>query len=144
MVNGRIDIFTEEWLRLIDLSEQENTFAEFYELDKSFPPKRRRQLWSNTGYLGMIYKGLFGMVFEVNGIIFAPSKPILKSYGFEEMDEKISLTNFKYRNAVLDIHVTGWGNEVASFKINGKTQKLPKLEASLTGKQVIEIELTNE
>ncbi|KAL3937124.1 MAG: hypothetical protein SGARI_002276 [Bacillariaceae sp.] len=138
---GRTDIFTEEWLRLIDLSEQQNTFAEFYELDKTFPPKRRRQLWSDTGYLGMIYQGLFGMVFEVNGIIFAPTKPMLGPFGFDEMSEKISLTNVKYRNAILDIHVTGWGNTVVSFKVNGDVHQFPKLEATATGKQVIEIEV---
>jgi hypothetical protein len=140
---GRTDIFTEEWTRLIDLSEQQNTFAEFYELDKSFPSKRSRQLWSDTGYLGMIYQGLFGMVFEVNGIVFAPTKPMLWPYGFDDMNQKISLTNVKYRNAILDIHVTGWGNKVASFKINGEFKKLPELAATATGKQVIEIEVTD-
>ena len=140
---GRTDIFTEEWLRLIDLSEQQNTFAEFYELDKSFPPVRRRQLWSDTGYLGMIYQGLFGMVFEVNGIIFAPTKPLLGAYGFDEMSETISLTNVKYRNAILDIFVTGWGNTVVSFRVNGEIRELPKLEATATGKQIIDIEVTD-
>ncbi|KAL3910818.1 MAG: hypothetical protein SGILL_007540 [Bacillariaceae sp.] len=138
---GRADIFTEEMIRLIDLSEQNNTFAEFYELDKTFPPKRRRQLWSDTGYMGMIYQGLFGMVFEVNGIIFIPTKSKLSSYGFAEMDETISLLNVKYRKAVLDIHVKGYGNRIKTFSINGETQKLPKVDATAEGKQVIEIEV---
>lgn len=141
---GRSDIFAEEMVRLIDLSEQDNTFAEFYELDKTFPTKRRRQLWSNTGYLGMIYQGLFGMVFETHGIVFAPTKPYMSSHDFEEMNDKISLLNVKYRQAVLDIHVTGFGNRVVSFSINGEKQAIPKMDATAKGKQVIEITVTPE
>jgi len=137
---GRIDIFAEEMLRLIDLSEQKGTFAEFYELDKSFAEKRRRQLWSDTGYLGMVYQGLFGMIFEVEGIVFSPSKPYPQD--FVETEETISLLNVRYRRAVLDIHVKGFGNHVASFKINGKNQDVPRLDAATVGKQVIEIEVT--
>ena len=37
---GRYDIFADELVKLTDLSEQNATFAEFYEFDKSFPPKR--------------------------------------------------------------------------------------------------------
>jgi glycogen debranching enzyme len=139
---GRADIFAQEMVRLIDLSEQQNTFAEFYELDKTFPEQRRRQLWSDAGYLGMVYQGLFGMVFEANGIVFAPSKPSLKTYGFKEMNERISLLNVKYRRAVLDVHVSGYGNQIKSFSVNGKKQDISKLDATLKGKQVIEIEVS--
>jgi len=139
---GRMDIFAEEMLRLIDLSEQADTFAEFYELDKTFPRKRKKQLWSDAGYLGMIYQGLFGMKFEVEGIVFAPSKP--SSETFLKMDETISLLNVKYRKAVLDINVKGFGNVVKSFKINGEIQSEPKIDATVTGKQVIEIEVRPE
>jgi Alkaline and neutral invertase len=140
---GRTDIFAQEMVRLIDLSEQENTFAEFYELDKTFPTKRKRQLWSNTGYLGMIYQGLFGMVFEPNGIVFAPSKPYLSKYGFKEMNNRISLLNVKYRQAVLDIHVKGFGNRVESFSINGEKKQIPKLDATAKGRQVIDIVISD-
>jgi hypothetical protein len=137
---GRADIFAQELVRLMDLSEQQNTFAEFYELDKTFPEKRRRQLWSDAGYLGMIYQGLFGMVFEANGIVFAPSKPVLHtSYGLEEMDQRISLLNVKYRQAVLDVHVSGYGNHVKSFSVNGQKQEISKLDATVKGRQIIEI-----
>jgi hypothetical protein len=134
---GRMDIFAEEMLHLIDLSEQNATFPEFYELDKSFPEKRRRQLWSDTGYLGMIYQGLFGMLFEVEGIVFAPSKP--NPEDFLKMGYTISLLNVKYRKAVLDIYVTGFGNKVESFKLNGNVQDMPKLDGKVKGKQIIEI-----
>jgi len=137
---GRLDIFAQEMVRLIDLSEQKDTFAEFYELDKSFPEERRRQLWSDTGYLGMVYKGVFGMDFQPDGVEFSPSKDKGKTTGLE-MDKTISLLNVKYRKAILDIHVTGFGNKVTSFKLNGEVREVPKVDALITGRQLIEIDV---
>lgn len=128
-------------VRLIDLSEQKDTFAEFYELDKSFPEERRRQLWSDTGYLGMVYKGMLGMNFQPDGIEFSPSKENGKNTGLE-MDKTISLLNVKYRKAILDIHVTGFGNKVTSFKLNGEVREVPMVDAFITGRQLVEIEVT--
>jgi hypothetical protein len=80
------------------------------------------------------------MVFEANGIVFAPSKPVLHtSYGLEEMDQRISLLNVKYRQAVLDVHVSGYGNHVKSFSVNGQKQEISKLDATVKGRQIIEI-----
>jgi len=138
--HGRPDIFAEEMAHLIDLSEQKNTFAEYYELDKTFPEERSRQLWSDTGYLGIVYKGLFGMDFQTGGIEFSPSKVEGKN-GVLKTDETISLLNVKYRKAILDIHVTGFGTNVTSFKLNGEVQELPKMDAYVNGRQLIEIEV---
>lgn len=196
---GRYDIFAEELVKLTDLSEQNATFAEFYEFDKSFPPKRygiqynsfccfshcyldllsmtfliffsfvlfffiflrsfcssRRQLWSDTGYLGMIYKGLFGMTFLPDGIIFAPKKyngdtinednddpnddeENKDSSTFFKLNETMSLTNIKYRKMIVNVHVRGYGDTVESFKLNGERKKVPKLDGYSTGRQLIEI-----
>ena len=125
---------------LIDLSEQQNTFAQFYEFDKSFPANRKRQLLSDAGYLGMVYKGLFGMNFQTSFLEFAPNKVEGKD-GVLAMDETISLLNVKYRKAILDIHVTGLGTNVTSFKLNGEIQKYPKIDAYVSGRQLIEIEV---
>ena len=138
--HGRPEIFAEEMANLIKLSEQKDTFAEFYELDKSFPEERRRQLWSDAGYLGMVYKGLFGMDFQTGGIEFSPTKvdgenAVLKT------DETISLLNVKYRKAVLDIYVTGHGTNITSFKLNGFVRNIPRVHAQSTGRQLIEIEV---
>lgn len=139
--HGRPDIFAEEFANLVDLSEQENTFAEFYNLDKSFPLERSKQLWSDTGYLGMVYKGLFGMDFREDGIHFFPTK-VEGNDGFLKMKETVSLLNVKYRRAILDIYLKGVGTKVISFRLNGETRELPpKLYASVTGRQKIEIEV---
>jgi Alkaline and neutral invertase len=140
--NGRIDIFAQQMMHMIHLSENGNTFAEFYELDKSFPKKRRRQLWSSTAFLSMVIKGLFGMSFHIDGIAFVPNKPHRQD--FVPLDETISLLNVKYRNAIIDIHVKGFGGKTLSFKINGVAHDLPMLPSSSVGRQVIEIEVGNE
>jgi hypothetical protein len=139
--NGRIDIFAEQMMHLMDLSEQNNTFAEFYDLDKTFPHKRRRQLWSDTAFLSMVIKGLFGMTFHVDGVTFSPNKPFPRN--FVPIDETISLLNVKYRESVLDIHVKGFGNRVTSFQINGLPFDDPKIFPSSVGRQIIEIEVSN-
>ncbi len=125
---------------LIDLSEQENTFAEFYELDKSSEKDRRRQLWSDAGYLGMVYKGLFGMEFQKGAIEFSPTKVEGKD-GILKTNETISLLNVKYRKAILDVYITGSGSNVTSFKLNGKVQARPTMDGWVTGRQLIEIEV---
>ena len=88
----------------------------------------------------MVYQGLFGMVFGVEGIVFAPSKP--RKHIFLEMDATISLLNVQYRNAMLDIHVSGFGNKIQSFKLNGELRSKPRVGASSHGKQVVEIVVT--
>mmetsp|Transcript_13116 Transcript_13116/g.33067 ORF Transcript_13116/g.33067 Transcript_13116/m.33067 type:complete len:653 (-) Transcript_13116:153-2111(-) len=138
--HGKSDIFAEEMASLIDLSEQENTFAEFHELDKSSEKDRRRQLWSDAGYLGMVYKGLFGMEFQKGAIEFSPTKVEGKD-GILKTNETISLLNVKYRKAILDVYITGSGSNVTSFKLNGKVQARPTMDGWVTGRQLIEIEV---
>jgi hypothetical protein len=138
--HGRTDVFARELLALIRLSNIKDTFAEFYELDGSFPGKRRRQLWSATGFLGMIYQGMFGMVFGVDGIAFRPVKPTLEEHDLG-LGETISLTRVKYRTMILDIHISGNGNDIDSFKLNGVLKDDPFLPVGPAGEYVIEIEL---
>lgn len=139
---GYPHIFAEGMARLIDLSEQGNTFAEFYELDKenSFESDRSRNLLSDAAYLGLIYRGLFGMKFQEGSIVFSPNK-VEGTNGLLTMNETISLLNVKYRNAILDIYVTGFGTNVISFKLNGDVLELAEMDGWVTGRQVIEIEV---
>lgn len=92
-----------------------------------------RQLWSVASYLGMVYRVVFGMEFTMQGITFHPLVPDLLKGPFE-------LTNFKYRNAVLNIKVTGNGNEIASLSLDGKMQALPFIfPPEMNGNHKIEI-----
>jgi len=131
----QVAVFTEELQKMVWLSQQGDTFAEFYELDGKFPKERSRQLWSDTGFLSMVYHGLFGMTFLPNGIEFAPVKP------GSLFSETISLQGVQYRGMALDIEVSGSGSEIASFHVDGRKSQRPFIEGDLTGTHSIAINL---
>lgn len=91
-----------------------------------------RQLWSVAGNLAMTYRVLFGMQFESDRLVFAPFIP--KNFSGER-----TLSNFKYRNALLAIDVKGFGDGIKFFKLDGKVVKDNFISASLEGKHSIEI-----
>jgi len=91
-----------------------------------------RQTWGATAYLRMVFNGLFGMNFSEKGINFKPVVP--KKY------ENLRLTGIPYRNATLNMYVTGSGNQIKRFLLNGKESK-PFLPADAKGNQVLEIEM---
>lgn len=116
----------------------QQTFAEYYELDGSFDKQRSRQLWSDAGFVGMIYHGVFGMTFSVEGITFAPVVPVGL---FAEM---ISLRKATYRNMTIDIEITGSGMHVSSCEVNGKPVERPFLNAQNTGNYTVVINLSSK
>eukprot|EP00746_Dinoflagellata_sp_MGD_P081881 gnl/MRDRNA2_/MRDRNA2_32532_c0_seq1.p1 gnl/MRDRNA2_/MRDRNA2_32532_c0~~gnl/MRDRNA2_/MRDRNA2_32532_c0_seq1.p1 ORF type:complete len:518 (+),score=74.42 gnl/MRDRNA2_/MRDRNA2_32532_c0_seq1:115-1668(+) len=135
--HGKVDVFAEELTNLVKLSQLQNTFAEYYNMDGSFMANHVRQLWSDAGFLSMVYQGLFGMVFEPNALRFSPIKP----HGMEQM---ISLKNVKYQGIKLDLYVEGSGARIQSFKLDGKDQIDPIVNArmlSSEGSHSIEIRL---
>ncbi len=96
-----------------------------------------RQLWSVAASLGVIYKIIFGMELTTEGLAFNPMVPDLFKGPFE-------LTNFKLRDAELDIVVKGNGDKISSLMLDGKKQQLPFiLPYSTTGKHQIEIEMVS-
>lgn len=95
-----------------------------------------RQLWSVAGNLAMTYRVFFGMNFDAHQLRFNPVIP-------ESWGGKKTLEGFNYRNSTLNVTVTGWGDTISSFKVNGKKQSLTAIPATLTGVQNIEIELSN-
>lgn len=95
-----------------------------------------RQLWSVGGALSLIYRVYFGMNFEPRGISFAPFVP--KAFNGEK-----SLSNFKYRDAILNIQLKGYGDQIRTFLVDGKKRTFPFIPAGLKGTHSIEIELNN-
>lgn len=75
-----------------------------------------RQLWSIAGTLAGYYRVLFGMEYGEEGISFAPYIP-------DWMEGSCSLSNYKYRNAVLNLTVSGKGDTLESITVNG--EKMP-------------------
>ena len=72
-------------------------------------------LWCLSGNLALTHKVLFGIDFQKDGLAFHPFVP-------KALAATRTLDNFKYRDATLNITISGYGNEIKSFKINGKEQ----------------------
>ena len=128
--------FGHELEKLLKLSQENDTFMEYYHPQDSKPDGSRSQLWSASGYLGMIYRGLFGMDLESDGIHFAPVVP----EGFNHL----TLQRVKYRNQVFSLTVEGNGWKIKSFKLDGQRQAQPFVPGSLKGNHVIEIILIGQ
>lgn len=71
-------------------------------------------LWSLSGNLALTQQILFGIHFEAEGLRIAPFVP-------EALADRRTLENFPYRGARLDITVEGYGSEVRSLTLNGKS-----------------------
>ena len=96
-----------------------------------------RMLWSMAGNLAMVHRLFIGMYFEVGGISFNPVIP-------ESYKGKRTLSNFQYRNAVIDIEVDGFGNEIAAVTLDGKPIEKAFFPAKLEGKHEVKIKMNNQ
>ncbi|MBK3518145.1 alpha-L-rhamnosidase-related protein [Carboxylicivirga marina] len=94
-----------------------------------------RQLWSVAGYLSSVYRLFAGIHFELDGLHFKPFIP--HAYG-----DELVLTNFKYREATLDITIKGNGSEIQAFTIDGQSSKAV-IDKSIKGHHTIEIVLSS-
>ena len=126
-----VKTFGRELDALVKLSEKSETFMELYRPEDGKPDGSPRQLWSGSGFLSMIYHGLFGIHFEPCGLRFAPVVP--------ERFQQLSLANFKYREATLQIVVKGRGTAIETFLLDGQAQKEPAFPAACRGEHKIEI-----
>jgi glycogen debranching enzyme len=88
--------------------------------------------WSATAYLRMVMLGLAGLDFRPDGIRFAPRLPA----GWPGL----RLSGLPYRQAMLDLHITGCGCNVTACTINGRSA-LPELPATATGPHRVELSL---
>ncbi|MDE6810754.1 MAG: hypothetical protein K2J15_00215 [Muribaculaceae bacterium] len=82
-------------------------------------------LWCLSGNLALTHKILFGIDFLKDGLTFHPFVP-------KALAATRSLENFKYRDATLNITVSGYGDKIKSFKVNGKEQS-PFIPAKKAG-----------
>ncbi len=94
-------------------------------------------LWSLSGNISMVYKVLFGIEFQANSITFNPFVP-------QALAGNQILSNFKYRNAILDIEMDGFGNKIQAMTLDGKPLEKAEIPASLTGKHQVKIVLANQ
>lgn len=93
-----------------------------------------RQLWSAAGNVAMIFRIYAGMQFLPSGIKFEPFVPgCLKG--------KKNISGFRYRNSVLDISISGTGNEIAKMTLDGKPCDDNFVSAHISGHHSIAIEM---
>ena len=93
-------------------------------------------LWSLSGNLAMVQKLIFGTEFQVNKLVFHPFVP-------KALQGKRSLSNFKYRKALLNIEMEGYGNSIKSFLIDGNASTIYEVSETLQGEHTVKIVLSN-
>ena len=94
-------------------------------------------LWSLSGNISLVHKVLFGIRFAENGLTFKPFVPT-------KLKGERTLKNFRYRNAVLDLELSGCGDKIAAISMDGKELENGLIPADLTGKHSIKIIMNNE
>ncbi len=95
-----------------------------------------RMLWSMAGNLAMVHRVFMGMEFQEEGIAFNPVIP--KGYGGTK-----KLSNFPYRDAILNITVKGFGNEIEEILLEGKPLENGFLPANISGEHNLSIKMKN-
>ena len=145
--NGKTEIFDREFSAQTENALRYHQFAEVYhpvtgELYGGLQEDKQQgirlwdsephQTWSATAYLRNVFFNLLGMQFAPEGISFRPAGSRL--FG------KLALTDLHYRDAVLNICITGNGRQMVSFKINGEDAS-PFIPAQATGTLDIDIRL---
>ncbi|MBQ3331705.1 MAG: hypothetical protein IJG87_11085 [Ruminococcus sp.] len=95
-----------------------------------------QQLWSIAGTLAGYYRVMFGMNYDEDGISFDPYIP-------DWMEGPFELSNFKYRASTLTIKLSGEGDRVRSFKVDGTAEDADSyvFPVNSTGSHIIEIEM---
>ncbi|HVG43290.1 MAG TPA: hypothetical protein VM890_01130 [Longimicrobium sp.] len=115
------------------LTNKENMVAETGHFDGTVL-NSDRQLWSVAGNLATQYRVLFGMRFRADRLAFAPMVP--PAYAGER-----TLSNLRYRGAVLPVPVRGSGDGVASARLDGRPVARAEIPATLAGAHTLEIEM---
>ncbi|MBN1154184.1 glycogen debranching protein [candidate division KSB1 bacterium] len=96
-----------------------------------------RQLWSVAANLATIYRIIYGMQFTPEGLFLNPFVP--PAYAGDHV-----LSNFTYREAILNIRIMGYGDEIDSTFIDGQFTGEPFISANLMGEHDVLIKLTNK
>ncbi len=94
-------------------------------------------LWCLAGNIALTHRILFGLHFDLDGLHIEPFVP-------EALGDTRTLRNFPYRNATLDITVSGFGSRIKSFKVNGKEQKLSVISPKAKGHLTVEVTMDSE
>ncbi len=93
----------------------------------------RNQLWSIAATLSGYYRVLYGMEYTEGGIVFRPYVP-------EWMYGPFELSNYPYRDATLNLKLSGTGDKLVSVKLDGVEMGVDYvLPTDLTGAHTVEL-----
>ena len=94
-------------------------------------------LWSLSGSLGITFRTLMGIQYnDSHALTFAPVVP-------ESLKAERQVKGFRYRDAVLDITVKGYGDIISTFAVDGEIRNEPLFSADMTGHHTVEIVLAD-
>ncbi len=96
-----------------------------------------RQLWSIAGNLAIVYRIFYGMEFSPDGLHLAPFIP--KSFRGQR-----KLSDFAYRGSILDISISGYGNQIQEMYLDGQLVRENTVPSSLVGNHDIIIHMNNQ
>jgi hypothetical protein len=93
-------------------------------------------LWSLAGNLSITFKLLMGMNFQADALKFAPVVP-------QNLKADRKIENFKYRNSTLDITVSGYGDSIKTFRLDGEVLAEAVVPGDLAGDHIVEIVMSD-
>jgi hypothetical protein len=96
-----------------------------------------RQLWSVAGNIASTLRVLYGINLTADSLVFSPFVP--KAYAGE-----MTLHGFRYRGAILDVVLQGWGCNVSSATLDGSPMKRAVIGDGLKGRHTLVLVLNNE
>ena len=96
-----------------------------------------RQLWSVAGSLSTFYRSLIGINYTADHLEFRPFIP-------REYKGKQSIKGLRYQNAILDIDIYGFGDQIESYSLDEKYYRHAIVPKEMTGRHKIEIKMNNK
>ena len=93
-------------------------------------------LWSLSGNLSITFRLLMGISYAADHLEFAPVIP-------RKLKAEREIQDFHYRNMTLDIKVSGYGDKIKTFKLDGQKKDCHCVPADLEGKHTVEIVMSN-
>lgn len=132
-LNGRMDIFTQEFSALLRFSALNLNFKEFIQPENGQGGGSDYHFCAAAGFLSTVHHSLLGLNFSPEGIVFSPLVPAF----FDSLE----LNNFPYRQAILNLKVIGNGTVIKKFMVDDILQDQPFLPSSIRNRHSIKIYL---
>lgn len=125
--NGRWDLFKKEFDMLTECSVRDGYFAELYHPETTQPygglqefnkggcilwDSEKKQTWSATAYLHMLFGNLAGINFKEDGIELSPN--------LNDDIYELEISNLYIRGKKFNIKISGKGSNIKECRVDGK------------------------